>query len=58
MSAAEAQNVVDRYVPGQPMSLGANHAAELIEAHLVLSGSSLARIHTMREALLGAGVND
>lgn len=58
MTREQANEVVTRYEPGQYVSMGLPHTAELIEAYLVLGGASIASVHKMREQLLGAGAND
>jgi hypothetical protein len=50
--------ILSRYPAGQPFSIGGPQTAELAEAYLVLAGASLNAIHSMREQLLGPGVND
>lgn len=53
MSAAQAEEVMARYTPFQPVSMTSNHAAELAEAILVTAGAPRARIDATRKALLG-----
>lgn len=57
MSPEQAAEVIARYAPNQPFTIGARETAELAEAIQVLAGAPLAQIHSIREVFLGPGVN-